>query len=158
MILTGQTKEMVVRCEGDRVLLIYNGTLVCSLPYQAAEQLSRAILAKAKQAEEQAKPEIRQLRSQLFFDGIALAAPPPEALEGRLAAAATDSEARYQLAAHQVMANDIEGAMENLLAVMQRDRRFGDDAARLALLRLFEMLGDDPAVNRYRARMFNLLH
>lgn len=54
MILTGQTKEMVVRCEGDRVLLIYNGTLVCSLPYQAAEQLSRAILAKAKQAEEQA--------------------------------------------------------------------------------------------------------
>ena len=29
---------------------------------------------------------------------------------------------------------------------------------RNALLRLFEMLGDDPAIRRYRARMFTLLH
>jgi putative thioredoxin len=41
---------------------------------------------------------------------------------------------------------------------MQKDRKFGDDAGRLALLRLFDMLGEHPAVNRYRARMFNLLH
>jgi len=63
-----------------------------------------------------------------------------------------------QLAAHQVVANDIEGALENLLLIVQQDRAFGDDAARLALLRLFDMLGDDPMVTRYRARMFNLLH
>jgi putative thioredoxin len=41
---------------------------------------------------------------------------------------------------------------------MQRDRKFGDDAARLALLRLFDLLGDDPAIARYRARMFAQLH
>jgi putative thioredoxin len=41
---------------------------------------------------------------------------------------------------------------------MQKDRGFGDDAARTALLKLFDMLGDEPSVNRYRARMFNLLH
>ena len=35
---------------------------------------------------------------------------------------------------------------------------FGDDAARVALLKLFDMLGGDPMVTRYRARMFNLLH
>ena len=52
----------------------------------------------------------------------------------------------------------IEGALENLLLVMQKDRSFADDGARKALLRLFDMLGDDPAVTRYRARMFNLLH
>ena len=40
----------------------------------------------------------------------------------------------------------------------QKDRAFGDDAARVALLKLFDMLGDEPSVNRYRARMFNLLH
>ena len=41
---------------------------------------------------------------------------------------------------------------------MQHDRTYGDDAARIALLKLFDMLGDDPAVTPYRARMFNLLH
>ena len=109
-------------------------------------------------SEEQSRPEIVQLRGQLFFDRAALAAGSPEDVAQRLAASPDDSEARYQMAAHQVAANDIEGAMENLLRVMQKDRKYGDDAARLALLRLFDMLGDDPATTRYRARMFNLLH
>lgn len=109
-------------------------------------------------ADEQDKPEIKQLRGQLFFDRIALAAAEPDNLKQRLTASPGDSDARYQLAAHQVMANDIEAAMENLLQLMQKDRKFGDDAARLALLKLFDMLGDDPAVTRYRARMFTLLH
>jgi len=108
--------------------------------------------------DEQDKPEIRQLRGQLFFDRIALAAGDQAALAQHLSANPGDSEARYQLAAHQIMDNDPQGAMENLLLVMQRDRKFGDDAARLALLKVFDMLGDDPAVTRYRARMFNLLH
>ncbi len=108
--------------------------------------------------EEQEKPEVRRVRGQLFFDRIALAAGPPAEVARRAAAAPEDSEARYQLAAHQVMANDVENALENLLGIMQRDRKFGDDAARNALLKLFDMLGDDPSVTRYRARMFNLLH
>ena len=76
----------------------------------------------------------------------------------RVAEAPDDTEARYRLAAQQVVANDIANAVENLLLIVQKDRKFGDDAGRVALLRLFDMLGDDPAVNRYRARMFNLLH
>ena len=48
--------------------------------------------------------------------------------------------------------------MDNLLLIMQKDRGFADDGARKALLKLFDMLGDDPAITRYRARMFNLLH
>ena len=69
-----------------------------------------------------------------------------------------DTEARYRLAAQQVMANDVEHAVDNLLIIMQKDRGFGDDAGRVALLKLFDMLGEDPAVSRYRARLFNLLH
>mgnify|MGYP002063917032 CR=1 FL=1 len=53
---------------------------------------------------------------------------------------------------------NIAGALDNLLLIMQKDRGFADDGARKALLKLFDMLGDDPAVTRYRARMFNLLH
>jgi putative thioredoxin len=98
------------------------------------------------------------LRGQLFFAGLAAAAGTPEMARQRLASSPDDSEARYQFAAHQVMAADVEGAAENLLDLMQRDRKFGDDAARLALLKLFDILGDDPAITRYRARMFALLH
>jgi len=108
--------------------------------------------------DEQDKPEARQLRGRLFFDQVAIQAGPAEAVAQRSAASPNDSEARYQLAAHQVVANDIAGALENLLLIMQKDRAFGDDAARVALLKLFDMLGDDPMVTRYRARMFNLLH
>lgn len=109
-------------------------------------------------AAEQDTPETKRLRGQLFFDRIALDAEPMETLAGRVAETPDDSAARYQLAAHEVMANDIESAFEDLLQIMQTDRKFGDDAARNALLRLFEMLGDDPAIRRYRARMFTLLH
>lgn len=108
--------------------------------------------------DEQEKPAIRQLRGQLFFDAVASNGPAPDALVGTLAASPDDSEARYRLAAHQVMQNDIEAAIENLLQLMQRDRGYGDDAARMALLRLFDMFADVPAITRFRARMFNLLH
>ena len=109
-------------------------------------------------ADEQQKPEVTRLRGQMYFDRIAVASDDMTSLRTRVAAETNDSEARYQLAAHQVMDGDNEGAMDNLLKVMQTDREFGDDAARLALLKLFDMLGDDPVVSRYRARMFNFLH
>ena len=109
-------------------------------------------------AEEQEKPETRQVRAQLFFEHIVAGEPTAEVVAKRLESAPDDSEARYWLAAHQVVRNDVASAAENLLTIMQQDRGFGDDAARLALLKLFDLLGEDPAVARYRGRMFNLLH
>lgn len=53
---------------------------------------------------------------------------------------------------------DYETAMELLLQLMQKDRSFGDDAGRRGLLKVFELLGDDPRVNRYRSRMASLLY
>lgn len=109
-------------------------------------------------AEKQTGDEVAQLRGQLWFARIAADAAPPAILAGRLATDAGDSEARYQLAAHQVLAGSFEQAIESLLELMQRDRKFGDDAARVTLLKLFDLLGDDPMVTRYRARLFTLLH
>jgi len=109
-------------------------------------------------ADEQDKPEVRRLRAQLFFREIAASADTPEAATRHVADAPDDTESRYRLAAQQVLANDTANAMENLLLIVQKDRKFGDDAGRIALLKLFDVLGEDPAVNRYRARMFNLLH
>lgn len=109
-------------------------------------------------ADVQLSDEVKALRSQLTFDATAGQAPSRTELEETLAADAGNSEARFQLAARLVMDNDPEGALEQLLLLMQKDRAWGDDAARKAMVQIFEMLGDDPVVPRYRSRMMNLLY
>ncbi|HBR97673.1 MAG TPA: thioredoxin [Gammaproteobacteria bacterium] len=70
----------------------------------------------------------------------------------------TGSESRYHYAIKLALSGQIEDALEQLLTLMQKDRDFGDDAARKCLITLFDVLGGDPLVGRYRRRMFNLLH
>ena len=48
---------------------------------------------------------------------------------------------------------EYEAAMDLLLQVMHKDRKFGDEAGRRALVKIFELLGDDPRVHQYRRRM-----
>jgi putative thioredoxin len=113
---------------------------------------------KSLPAEAQDKPEVATLRSQLFFEGQVAEAPAAPELEARLATDPNDNEARFQLALRKVVDEDYEVAMEMLLELMQKDRSFGDDAGRRALLKVLELLGDDPRVSRYRSRMASLLY
>lgn len=109
--------------------------------------------------DEQDKPEVLELRARMLFDKAALTAPAPEALEKLLASDPGNSEARYQFAAHKVMDGDYEAALDQLMALMQKDRKYGDDAARKGMLRIFDILGGSgELVSRYRAQMFNALH
>jgi putative thioredoxin len=103
-------------------------------------------------------PELARLRGRLAFASAAVDAPPQAECESRLAADPTDSEARYSLAARQVLAGDYQGALDNLLALMQRDRGYGDDAARKGILMVFDLLGDDALVPTYRAKLSRLLY
>ncbi len=109
-------------------------------------------------ADEREKPEVATLRSHLFFEGQAAVAPDSSELESRIAADSDDHEALHQLALRKVVERDYETAMELLLQLMQRDRSFGDDAGRRGLLKVFELLGDDPRVGQFRRRMASLLH
>jgi len=93
-----------------------------------------------------------------FFVGEVENAPDAGALDARLASNADDHEALYQLASHKVVAQEYEAALKLLLQLMQTNREFGDDAARQALLKVFDLLGDDPLVRHYRGRMASLLH
>jgi putative thioredoxin len=53
-----------------------------------------------------------------------------------------------------VLADAFEPAMEQLLEIVARDRKFGNDAARKALLTVFTLLGGTgELVKRYRARL-----
>ncbi|MGA8205149.1 MAG: tetratricopeptide repeat protein, partial [Woeseiaceae bacterium] len=109
-------------------------------------------------ADEQRKPEVSSLRSRLFFAGEVAGAPDEAALEAELAADPGNQRARYRLALRKVLDRDYDSALELLLELMHGDRGFGDDAGRRALLKVFELLGDDPRVNQYRRRMASLLY
>ena len=103
-------------------------------------------------------PEVAALRGQLLFAAVAAEAPDASALEARLAGDAGDSEARYQLAVHRVLSGQYEAALDLLLEVVKRDRGYGEDAGRKAMLAVFDLLGGGELVTRYRARMMNALY
>ena len=65
------------------------------------------------------------------------------ALETRVAANGGDFDARRQLANALALAGDYRPALEHLLAIVRRDRKWQDEAARKAMLDLFTLLGGD---------------
>jgi len=104
------------------------------------------------------QPELRSLTDFLDLAEVAQGAD-RLALEATLATDPTDDEVRYRLAALQMLAKDYSEAMDNLLEVVRRDRKFRDDGARKALLTIFDLLGaDNDLAIRYRKRLINLLH
>ena len=110
-------------------------------------------------AEEQEKPEVSAMRAQMLFDKVASGAPAIEELNAALLADGNNSEARYQLAAQLVMHNELEPALEQLLTLMRKDREYGDDAARKAMIQVFDILGGDhPITKTFRTKMFNYLY
>jgi putative thioredoxin len=104
-------------------------------------------------------PELAALRGQLRFAAIIADAPAPQALEKALAADPNASEARYQLAAHLISGGDFEAGLEQLLTLLKKDRAFGDDAARKAMIMVFDLLGGQgDLVARYRSKMLSSLY
>ena len=112
-----------------------------ALPEQAVRQfLGKHIVDEAAAAEEEA----RKLKA--FEDRVA-GAPDAIELESRFEADPDDHEALHLLAFYKVLDRDFDAALELLFELMQKDRSYGDDAGRKALLEVFELLGDDPRVN-----------
>jgi putative thioredoxin len=129
--------------------------------YQAAAGDARGALQSLDRLPpaEADKPEITRLRARLELEARLTEAPPAETLLQRLTANPGDSEACYQLAVRKLLAGEHETGLELLLSLMQRDRGYGEDAARKALLQAFALLDEDQdLVRRYRVRMFDLLH
>ncbi|MCG7601720.1 co-chaperone YbbN [Halomonas sp. McH1-25] len=96
----------------------------------------------------------RGVRARLEFGEEAPGAEELAALEGR-----DDSEAQYRRALRQVADGQYEAGLDALLALMKRDRAYGDDAARKTLLRVFDALGaEHPLTVTYRRKLFALLY
>jgi putative thioredoxin len=100
--------------------------------------------------------EAEKLAAQLRM--IADGAADEAALRARIDADPQDLEARIQLGRALAARAKHEEALEQLLAVVQRDPRFGDEAARKSMLDLFAVLGGDhPLTQRYRAELARAL-
>jgi putative thioredoxin len=84
--------------------------------------------------------------------------PPIEVLVRRICTDTNDLAARYELSELLIARRDFGPAMHQLLEIVRRDRTFGDDAARLRLLEVFEMAaGQEELVLEYRTRLSSLL-
>ncbi|NOK64205.1 MAG: Negative regulator of GroEL, contains thioredoxin-like and TPR-like domains [Chloroflexi bacterium AL-W] len=67
-------------------------------------------------------------------------------LQERMANDARDLEARYQLAIRYTQDEQYTDALDQLLAIVMRDRSLHDDGARRAMLGIFAMMGNDNEV------------
>jgi putative thioredoxin len=104
------------------------------------------------------EPELDKLKARVELAEAVKDAPDIPALEKALEADPSDSEARYQLGARKVLEGDYEGALEQFLALLRRDRHYGDDAGRKGMLAVFELLGDSgDLVTKYRRLMAGAL-
>ena len=102
--------------------------------------------------------EISRLLTHLDFILAAEDAPSLATLTQRIETNPDDLEARYQLAAVQLVSDDLESAMAQLLEIAQRGRGFRDDIGRRGLVALFDMLGTEhPLTARFRPMLASAL-
>jgi putative thioredoxin len=83
----------------------------------------------------------------------------PAALEARIAAAPPgELDDVFALAIQRALAGDSRGGLELLLGLVERDRRWRDDAARKAMLTVFQLIGlRSPLSDEYRRRLSILI-
>ncbi len=98
-----------------------------------------------------------QARARLGFAALLKDAPPVATLEQAIAANPGDLHARHLLGAHKLVSGDAEGALEQFMEMLRRDRQFEDGLPRKALIDAFRVIEDDDLVGKYRRQMSALL-
>jgi putative thioredoxin len=102
------------------------------------------------------KPEIARAAAALEVASAPAVDTAP--LEARLANNPDDHEARFELAVARMGAGDRDGAADDLLEIVRRDREWNDGAARKRFLQLLEAQGlEDPWSSAQRRRLSALL-
>ncbi len=84
------------------------------------------------------------------------------ALAARIAADPADLDGRLQMARALALGHDYRPALEQLLEIVRRDRRWNDEAGRRTMLELFQLLGadarHDDLLREFRVRLARTLN
>ena len=100
------------------------------------------------------EPRCIALSTQLQSQRRAAELPGAEVLQARVAADPADLQARLDLANLHLAGRHFEPALEQLLAIVERDRGFGDDIGRRTMLSVFGLAADQPQlVSAFRRRL-----
>ena len=106
-----------------------------------------------------AEPEVAALIARLEFLEKTRELPASETLHARIAANPDDLDARLALAHHFVTQSEYQDALDQLLEIIRRDRKFGDDIGRKTMLSVLNLLGGQgELVSRYRRLMASALN
>jgi putative thioredoxin len=137
---------------GEALLLLARAAV------QKGENASAEALLAQLPEEQARKPEAAQLKGLIHFSKEVDSRRTFAELNAAVESGEADSETRYQHALQLCLQGQFEPAMEALLKLMLRDREYGDDAARKLLINVFDVLGSDPLVSKYRRRLFAMMH
>lgn len=138
----------------NNLRLRYVDVLMREKEYEDARAILQSLPTDIRQ-----QPEVAGLLGRLEFLKSASGGADETSLLAGLEKDPSDCEARYQLSSYYITQSRYQEAMEQLLEIMKRDRRFGDDAGRKGMLKVFDMLGGKgELVSRYRQKMASLLY
>lgn len=125
--------------------------LICKGDYAAAQ---RVLDSMPEDGTEKQRP---QNRLELVQEVAGIR--PVDELEFQLQTTPEDLEAVYELALHHTMDFRYEQALDNLLYILQRDRKFRDDIGRTTMIRVMSLMPRDSQIaQNYRRQMFSLMH
>ncbi len=109
----------------------------------------------AREADDASKRQEARLR----FATIAQGGPSPEALDAALAHERPDTATRYYAAVRKLVNGDVTGGVDELIAIVRTDRKYGDDAARRTALDVFTLMAtDDPRLREFRTALARALN
>lgn len=135
------------------VLLLLGQVCVADEDFETAESCISAL----PEAEQEGVAG-KRLKATIAMARDAQGGESAEHWQQKLQADENNSEARYNYAVQSAVSGNSELALNELLTLLQKDPGYEDGAPRKKLLEMFEALGEDPLVGKYRRKMGALMN
>ena len=138
----------------DQPKLTLAGWLLDQAQYDEAKTIMDSVSREGKD-----RMDFRTLHARLDFGTNAGAEQNTEDLLRAVAADANNLEARFKLAQQLVQEKRLAEALDQLIEIIKRDKKFGDDAPRRTILKIFDLVGGEGTlVSRYRSLLAQALN